>query len=128
MTDDDLFQREDHPARQVLNRLARLGFRDHPLTREQEQDIGRLVEDIAQGFDSEPEVFDKALGVLEPMVKRQEVSYQRNLERVRQLAEGEHRLESARQRVNRRWMNDWQANGCLSRSSRWWSLAGETCW
>jgi diguanylate cyclase (GGDEF)-like protein len=99
MTDDDLFQREDHPARQVLNRLARLGFRDHPLTREQEQDIGRLVEDIAQGFDSEPEVFDKALGVLEPMVKRQEVSYQRNLERVRQLAEGEHRLESARQRV-----------------------------
>lgn len=99
MTDDDLFQREDHPARQVLNRLARLGFRDHPLTREQEQGISQLVDEIAQDFDSHPEVFDKALGVLEPMVKRQEVSYQRNLERVRQLAEGEHRLDSARQRV-----------------------------
>ena len=99
MTDDDLFQREDHPARQVLNRLARLGFRDHPLTREQEETIANLVEEISQVFNSEPEVFDKALGVLEPMVKRQEVSYQRNLERVRQLAEGEHRLDSARQRV-----------------------------
>jgi hypothetical protein len=70
------------------------------------------VEEIAQVFDSEPEVFDKALGVLEPMVKRQEVSYQRNLERVRQLAEGEHRLDSARQRVQQFWMNAWQANVC----------------
>lgn len=99
MNDDDLFQRDDHPARQVLNRLARLGFRDHPLTREQEQGIDQMVDEIAGQFDTNPEVFDKALGVLEPMVKRQEVSYQRNLERVRQLAEGEHRLESARQRV-----------------------------
>jgi diguanylate cyclase (GGDEF)-like protein len=99
MADDDLFQREDHPARQVLNRLARLGFRDHPLTKDQEKAIHQLVEDIADGFDSQPDVFDKALGTLEPMVKRQEVSYQRNLERVRQLAEGEHRLESARHRV-----------------------------
>lgn len=99
MTDDDLFQREDHPARQVMNRLARLGFRDHPLSREQEQGISQLVDDIARDFDQHPEVFDKALDVLEPMVKRQETAFQRNLERVRQLAEGEHRLESARSRV-----------------------------
>lgn len=99
MNDDDLFQRDDHPARQVLNRLARLGFRDHPLTREQEQGINRMVDEIAGEFDTNPGVFSKALGVLEPMVKRQEVSYQRNLDRVRQVAEGEHRLEYARLRV-----------------------------
>lgn len=99
MTDDDLFQREDHPARQVMNRLARLGFRDHPLSREQEQNISQLVDEIARDFDRHPEVFDKALEVLEPMVSRQETAFQRNLERVRQLAEGEHRLESARSRV-----------------------------
>lgn len=99
MMDDDLFQREDHPARQVLNRLARLGFRDHPLSREQEQVISGLVDEIARDFDQHPDVFDKALGVLEPMVGRQETAFQRNLERVRQLAEGEHRLEVARARV-----------------------------
>jgi len=99
MNDDDLFQRDDHPARQVMNRLARLGFRDHPLTREQEQTITTLVGEISQDFDSHPDVFEKALGVLAPMVERQEVVYQRNLERVRQFAEGEHRLESTKHRV-----------------------------
>ncbi|MFP5430350.1 MAG: DUF1631 family protein [Gammaproteobacteria bacterium] len=99
MMDDDLFQREDHPVRQVLNRLARLGFRDHPLSREQEQAISGLVDEIAREFDQHPDVFGKALTVLEPMVGRQETAFQRNLERVRQLAEGEHRLESARSRV-----------------------------
>lgn len=99
MNDDDLFQREDHPARQVVNRLARLGFKDHPLARDQEQAITALVKDISLSFDSAPDVFENALCVLDPMVKRQEASGQRNLERVRQLAEGEHRLESARHRV-----------------------------
>ncbi|MDP2227411.1 MAG: DUF1631 family protein, partial [Moraxellaceae bacterium] len=99
MNDDDLFQRDDHPARQVLNRLARLGFKDHPLTREQEAGINALVDNIAKGFDSDPRVFNRALDELDPMVKRQDLAYQRNLERVRQLAEGEHRLESARHRV-----------------------------
>lgn len=99
MNDDDLFQREDHPARQVVNRLARLGFKDHPLARDQEQAITALVKDISLNFDSAPDVFENALCALDPMVKRQEASGQRNLERVRQLAEGEHRLESARHRV-----------------------------
>ncbi len=99
MNDDDLFQREDHPARQVLNRLARLGFKDHPLTKEQEAAIDKLVDRIGQGFDNNPKIFQQALDVLDPFVKRQEQAYERNLERVRQMAEGEHKLESARHRV-----------------------------
>lgn len=99
MNDDDLFQREDHPARQVLNRLARLGFRDHPLTKEQEAAIDKLVDRIGQGFDNNPKIFQQALDVLDPFVKRQEQAYERNLERVRQMAEGEHKLDNAKQRV-----------------------------
>lgn len=99
MNDDDLFQREDHPARQVLNRLARLGFRDHPLTKEQEGAIDKLVDRIGQGFDNNPKIFQQALDVLDPFVQKQEQAYQRNLERVRQMAEGEHKLDSAKHRV-----------------------------
>lgn len=99
MNDDDLFQREDHPARQVLNRLARLGFKDHPLTKEQEGAIDKLVERIGQGFDNNPKIFQQALDVLDPFVKKQEQAYERNLERVRQMAEGEHKLDNAKQRV-----------------------------
>lgn len=102
MNDDDLFQRDDHPARQVLNRLARLGFKDYPLTREQKQHINRLIDDIADGFDCNPDVFSKALSDLDPLVKRQDQAFEHNLERVRQMAEGEHRLESARQCVQER--------------------------
>lgn len=99
MNDDDLFQREDHPARQVLNRLARLGFKDHPLTKEQEGAIDKLVDRIGQGFDNNPQIFQQALDVLDPFVTKQEQAYQRNLERVRQMAEGEHKLDSAKHRV-----------------------------
>lgn len=99
LNDDDLFQREDHPARQVLNRLARLGFKDHPLTKEQEGAIDKLVDRIGQGFDNNPKIFQQALDVLDPFVKKQEQAYERNLERVRQMAEGEHKLDSAKHRV-----------------------------
>lgn len=99
MNDDDLFQRDDHPARQVLNRLARLGFKDHPLTKQQQGAIDKLVDRISQGFDDNPQIFQQALDVLDPFVTKQEQAYQRNLERVRQLAEGEHKLDNARLRV-----------------------------
>lgn len=99
MNDDDLFQRDDHPARQVLNRLARLGFKDHPITREQEGAIDKLVDRISQGFDHDPEIFQQALDILDPFVNKQEQAVERNLERVRQMAEGEHKLDTAKHRV-----------------------------
>jgi diguanylate cyclase (GGDEF)-like protein len=99
MNDDDLFQRDDHPARQVLNRLARLGFKDHPLTREQAVSIDKIVDHIGQGFDNNPHVFQDALSVLDPFVVKQEQAYERNLERVRQMAEGEYKLDNAKARV-----------------------------
>lgn len=99
MNDDDLFQRDDHPARQVLNRLARLGFKDHPITRDQEAAIDKLVDRISQGFDNNPQIFQQALDVLDPFVNKQEQAVERNLERVRQMAEGEHKLDTAKRRV-----------------------------
>lgn len=98
-SEDDMFQRDDHPARQVLNRLARLGFKSHPLSKQQIGALDKLVDKIGQDFDQNPKVFQQALSVLDPFVAKQEQTYQRNLERVRQLAEGEQKLENAKQRV-----------------------------
>lgn len=99
MNDDDLFQRDDHPTRLVLNRLARLGFKENPITHEQEAAIDEMVENINQGFDNNPQVFVQALATLDPFVNKQEQAVERNLERVRQMAEGEHKLETAKFRV-----------------------------
>lgn len=99
MVDDDFLRCEDHPARRVLDALARLGLRDHPPAPEQVQEIDRLVEEIARGFDQQPDVFVMAMAVLEPLVRAQEITCQRNLDHVRQLAEGEYRLECARRSV-----------------------------
>lgn len=100
MNDEDIFQVNDHPARKVLNQLARLGFKDYLLNKNQIASLDKLVDKIGQDFDSNPAIFQQALGALDPFVAKQEQSYQRNLERVRQLAEGEHKLESARECVN----------------------------
>lgn len=99
MNDEEIFQTEDHPARKVLNQLARLGYKDYPLSKPQIASLDKLVDRIGQDFDKNPQVFQQALGVLNPFVTRQEQAYQRNLERVRQLAEGEHKLENSRERV-----------------------------
>lgn len=99
LQNDDLLQQEDHPARQVLDRLARLGFRDQPLGADQQSSIDGLVTHIARHFDHDPEVFRQALAMLDPLITRQEQGYRRNLERVRQLADGEYRLATARRQV-----------------------------
>lgn len=99
LNDDDLLQQADHPTLQVLNRLAKLGARGQLLTPPQLAAVEQVVAHISKGFDQEPEVFTEALVVLDPLVSRQEQAYQRNLERVRERAEGEHRIEAARQRV-----------------------------
>jgi diguanylate cyclase (GGDEF)-like protein len=96
MADDDLLQKEDHPARQVFNDLARLGYRNYPLTGQQERAVQNLVERICREFDSNPDIFDSARQLLAPFVERQEKAYQHNLERVRQMAEGEQKRQIAR--------------------------------
>jgi diguanylate cyclase (GGDEF)-like protein len=99
MADEDLLEQADNPARQVLNFLARLGYKGYPLTREQERSVNKLVERISEEFDTNTGIFDQAREQLAPYVARQDKVFQHNLDRVVKVAEGEYRREAARRTV-----------------------------
>lgn len=99
LTDEAFFREREHPLRQVLDRLARLGLQGCPLAAGQRTAIDALVARLAREFDSDRELFSTALQELDPLAAWLEQSCRRNSERACQIAEGEHRHVMARQRV-----------------------------
>lgn len=99
LTDNDFFGNEQHPARQVLNRLAALGARGAMTTPQQQQKMAEVVNTVTASFDRDISVFRDALQVLEQMIEQQRKVYQHNLQRVRQASEGQHRVAAAQRKV-----------------------------
>lgn len=100
LQDDQIFQKDHHPARLVLNRLARLGLKGQIITADQSQAIADIVKHIKENFDCDPVVFEEVLPQLDTLMQKQEQIIQRNLQRVAQLAESEQRREMARKTVS----------------------------
>ncbi len=99
LQDEHVFQTEQHPARLMLNRLARLGMKGQVLTESQRQEIQELLQGVVAAEEVDQVVFEQALPTLDRMVRRQEEMVERNLRRVAQLAESEQRRDMARQQV-----------------------------
>ncbi len=99
LQDEHVFQTEQHPARLMLNRLARLGMKGQVLTESQRQEIQELLEGVVAAEDVDQTVFEQTLPTLDRMVRRQEDMVERNLRRVAQLAESEQRRDMAQSRV-----------------------------
>ncbi|MDF2445840.1 MAG: hypothetical protein K0S46_1076 [Moraxellaceae bacterium] len=99
LTDAGFYRDREHPLRQILDRLTRLGLRDCPLAAGQRKSIDELVTRLAREFDSDRELFGTVLQELEPLAAWLEQSCRRNTERACLMAEGENRLAVARQRV-----------------------------
>jgi diguanylate cyclase (GGDEF)-like protein len=99
LTDGGFYRDREHPLRQILDRLTRLGLRDCPLAAGQRKSVEELVTRLAREFDSDRELFGTLLQELEPLAAWLEQSCRRNTERACLMAEGENRLAVARQRV-----------------------------
>lgn len=99
LLDEDLFQSDDHPARLVLNRLARLGLKGQVVTPEQNDAVASVVNKVVTGFDRDPGIFAEVLPLLDRLIEKQEQAYQRNLQRVAQIAESEQKRELASKTV-----------------------------
>ncbi len=99
MQDPEFLMADQHPARQVLNRLATLGARGAMTTPVQQKAINETVESLSEKFEQDIGVFTEALGALEKMIEQQRRVYEHNLARVRQSSEGQYKVLDARRRV-----------------------------
>ncbi len=100
LDNEQVFQVDQHPARLILNRLARLGTKGQVLTAPQKEDIQSVIQQIQQAETVDEQVFSQCLPVLDRLVQRQDALVERNLQRVAQVAEGEQRRDLARQAVD----------------------------
>ncbi|MDF1780410.1 MAG: DUF1631 family protein [Alcanivoracaceae bacterium] len=100
LVDDSFLTQEAHPARQMLNRMARLGVRGSANLAAHEQEIDQEVEDVLQGFDNDINVFSSSLEKLDKMANRQQSLYMRNIKRVTESYEGKQKIVLARREVN----------------------------
>ena len=102
IADKSFFNNEDHPARQLLNLLARAGSQWSPeqgLNDELYQSIEQAVHRILNEFDTDSGLFQELLRSMESFLDQQEHRRERVEERVREQEEGKARAAEAQQRV-----------------------------
>ncbi|MCH2042334.1 MAG: DUF1631 family protein [Saccharospirillaceae bacterium] len=99
LKDASLLFNPEHPGRQVLNHLAKLG----KLTTSGEDQLSKRLNDLIAPLvvnaKSDETSLDDLLEDLQGLVSNAERKARQNAERVAQAAEGEHRLQQARQKI-----------------------------
>ncbi len=95
---DDEFLSEKNPHRslEVVNQIARLGGAESGSAK---RVVDEIVTDINQNYDEDPEVFDRALGKLQPIVERQNRAFTGNVQRTVKASEGQQTLINAQRAV-----------------------------
>ncbi len=101
LQDEGFFDDNNSSVRAVMNRIAQLGAKGSRLNPASRKRVESLVRQIAQEFEQDTVVFDRALGELDQLVERQNLLYKKNVERVAAAAEGVHRVEQAKLAVAR---------------------------
>lgn len=94
--DNFLSADEPHEALEVINQLARLGGAESGSVR---RDVDNIVENISRNYDSDPGVFEDALGRLKPIVDKQSRAFTGNVQRTVKASEGQQTLANAQRAV-----------------------------
>jgi diguanylate cyclase (GGDEF)-like protein len=89
------FVDQEHPARGVVDKLAKLSSSANFPNKALENRIGRIVEDIVKEYDDDSAVFDTALKSVDKLVTQQRRAQERNVERVVKTQEGQEKLREA---------------------------------
>ncbi|PKM21857.1 MAG: hypothetical protein CVV10_07255, partial [Gammaproteobacteria bacterium HGW-Gammaproteobacteria-14] len=96
LNDDSFLAEEQHPARQILNRMAHLGVRGSANLQAHENEIDLEVSSILEHFHDDVDIFERSLKNLEALAERQQTLYMRNMKRVTDGCEGKHKVVQAR--------------------------------
>jgi diguanylate cyclase (GGDEF)-like protein len=94
--EDFLSEKNPHQSLEVINSLARLGGVS---TGNARRTVDGIIEDINNNYDESPEVFDRALKKLRPLVERQNKAFTGNVQRTVKASQGQQTLHNAQRAV-----------------------------
>ncbi|MCP5160781.1 MAG: DUF1631 family protein [Hahellaceae bacterium] len=105
LLDDTFFSNQNHPARQVINQLARLGAVRRYTNTSLDRSLESFADRIISEYQGDPHLFEEILHELNVLIERQEKAFERNAERIARAYEGQQKLTEARNKV-REALND----------------------
>ena len=94
--DDFLSEKNPHRSMEVINQLAKLGGAESGSAK---RAVDEIVTDINSNYDEDPEVFDRALTRLGPLVERQNRAFTGNVQRTVKASQGQQTLINAQRAV-----------------------------
>ena len=102
METPEFLDRDNHPARTIINDLMRLCLAERSSSRNLEQTVTGIIDELIQADERDDELYRSIGTRLRGLVERQEQSFQRNSERIAKTLEGKERLRQTRLGVQRR--------------------------
>jgi len=96
LRDEDFFSDVDHPARQVINKLALLATNDRAGHKRLEKVLDKFIDQVVSEFDDDDQIVQKVLDEINLLVERQTLAYQRNSDRIARAYEGKQKVADAR--------------------------------
>ena len=91
-----LNEKNPHSSMEVLNQLASLGGAGSGSAK---RAVDQIIEEVNTGYDEDPEVFDRALSKLQPLVERQNRAFTGNVQRTVKASQGQQTLVNAQRAV-----------------------------
>ncbi|MCZ6830764.1 MAG: DUF1631 family protein [Gammaproteobacteria bacterium] len=101
LMEPEFFIDKQHSARGVVDKLAQLSSSANYPNKPLENRVTKIVESIVENYETDSEVFDDALQLLDKLVVQQERALERNVERVIKTQDGQQKLQKAHRAVDK---------------------------
>ncbi|MFT6029745.1 MAG: diguanylate cyclase (GGDEF)-like protein, partial [Oleiphilaceae bacterium] len=99
LRDKTFFSDVSHPARQMLNKLAKLASSDRADHKRLEKVLDRFIDRVIVEYDDDEQAVERILTELDQLLERQAQAHKRNSERIARAYEGKQKVADARYRV-----------------------------
>ena len=97
--DNSFFSDVKHPARQMLNKLAKLAANDRSGNKRLEKVLDGYIDRVITEFDDDDQAIQKVIIELDALLERQSMAYKRNSERLARTYEGKQKVADARHKL-----------------------------
>ena len=99
LRDESFFSDAGHPARQLLNKLARLASSEGGGNRRLQSLLDQYIDRVVAEYDDNEATVDEVVSKLNELIERQEKAYKRNSERIARSYEDKQKIADARHQV-----------------------------
>lgn len=99
LRDKTFFSNASHPARQLLNKLAKLSASEKSDKKRLEKVLDRYIGKVVSDFDHDDQAIEKVVKELDDLLERQAIAQKRNSDRIARAYEGKQKVASARHKV-----------------------------